>query len=59
MGDYEFRSRLKADISIEAQGFKHATPVKDELVGKPAKCIEYDCQQQRATVLQFQLFSEY
>jgi hypothetical protein len=58
MGDYEFRSRLKADMSIEALGFKQATPVPEELVGKPAKCIEYDCQQQRATVLQFRVFSE-
>jgi outer membrane protein OmpA-like peptidoglycan-associated protein len=58
MGDYEFRSRLKADMSIAALGFQNATPVKDELVGKPAKCIEYDCKQERATVLQFRLFSE-
>ncbi len=58
MGDYEFRSRLKADMSIAALGFQHATPVPDELVGKPAKCIEYDCMQQRSTVLEFGLFSE-
>jgi hypothetical protein len=58
MGDYEFRSRLKADMSIESVGFKHATRVPDHLVGKPAKCIEYDCQQERVTVLQFRVFSE-
>ena len=58
MGDYEFRSRLEADMSIAALGFQNATPVKDELVGKPAKCIEYDCQQEQATVLEFRLFSE-
>ena len=58
MGDYEFRSRLEADMSIAALGFQNATPVKDELVGKPAKCIEYDCKQEQATVLQFRLFSE-
>ncbi len=58
MGDYEFRSRLKADMGIAALGFQNATPVKDELVGKPAKCIEYDCQQEQATVLQFRLFTE-
>ena len=58
MGDYEFRSRLEADMSIAALGFQNATPVKDELVGKPAKCIEYDCKQAQATVLQFQLFTE-
>jgi hypothetical protein len=58
MGDYEFRSKLKADMSIAALGFQHATPVKAELVGKPAKCIEYDCKQEQATILQFRLFSE-
>ena len=57
MGDYEFRSRLEADMSIAALGFQNATPVKDELVGKPARCIEYDCQQEQATVLQFQVLS--
>ena len=57
MGDYEFRTRMEADMSIAAVGFQNATPVRDELVGKPARCIEYDCQQEQATVLQFQLFS--
>ncbi len=58
MGDYEFRSRLEADMSIAALGFQNATPVQDELVGKPAMCIEYDCKQEQATILQFQLFTE-
>ena len=58
MGDFEFRNRLKADMSIEAVGFKHAEPVPQELVGKPAECIKYDCKQWRATVLQFQVFSD-
>ena len=57
MGDYEFRTRMEQDMSIAALGFQNATPVKDELVGKPARCIEYDCRQEQATVLQFQLFS--
>ncbi len=57
MGDYEFRSRLEADMSIAALGFQNATPVQAELVGKPARCIEYDCQQEQATVLQFQVLS--
>ncbi|MFQ5452538.1 MAG: hypothetical protein ACE5DQ_03185, partial [Candidatus Paceibacterota bacterium] len=58
MGDYEFRGRLKADMGIAALGFRNATPVKDKLVGKPAKCIEYDCKQEQATVLEFRLFLE-
>ena len=58
MGDYEFRSRLEADMSIAALGFQNATPVQDKLVGKPAKCIEYDCKQEQATVLEFRLFTE-
>jgi outer membrane protein OmpA-like peptidoglycan-associated protein len=57
MGDYEFRTRMEQDMSIAAVGFQNATPVRDDLVGKPARCIEYDCQQEQATVLQFQLFS--
>ena len=57
MGDYAFRTRMEADMSIAALGFQNATPVRDELVGKPARCIEYDCRQEQATVLQFQLFS--
>jgi hypothetical protein len=56
MGDYEFRTRMEADMAIAALGFQNAAPVPDELVGKPARCIEYDCRQEQATVLQFQLF---
>ena len=48
---------MEQDMSIAALGFQNATPVKDELVGKPARCIEYDCRQEQATVLEFQLFS--
>jgi len=58
MSDYPYRERLKKDMSISALGFQNATPVKDELVGKAAKCIEYDCLRERATILQFRLFSE-
>jgi hypothetical protein len=58
MGDFEFRSRLKADMSIAAMGFQNATPVKPELLGKPAKCIAYDCKQEQATVLEFRLFTD-
>ena len=47
MGDYAFRTRMEADMSIAALGFQNATPVRDELVGKPARCIEYDCQQEQ------------
>lgn len=58
MGDYEYRSRLKADMGIAALGFQNAKPVVAELVGKPAKCIKYDCKQEQAAVLQFRLYSE-
>ncbi len=55
MGDYEYRSRMKADMGIAALGFQSAKPVAQELVGKRAKCIEYDCKQEQAAVLQFRL----
>jgi len=58
MSDYQYRSRLKRDMSILALGFQNAKPVQDELVGKPANCIEYDCMKEQATILQFRLFSE-
>ncbi len=57
MGDYAFRTRMEADMSIAALGFQNATPVERALVGKPARCIQYDCQQEQATVLQFSVFS--
>ncbi len=58
MSDYQYRERLKKDMSIAAVGFQNAKPVGDELVGKSAKCIEYDCKKEQATILQFRLFSE-
>jgi hypothetical protein len=58
MGDYKYRSRLKADMGIAALGFRTATPVPAELVGKKADCIEYDCKQEQAAVLQFRLITE-
>ena len=58
MGDYKYRSRLKTDMGIAALGFQNATPVRPDLVGKPADCIEYDCKQEQAAVLQFQLITD-
>ena len=58
MSDYPYRNRLKADMGIAALGFQNATPVPAELVGKPAKCLNYDCQQEQATLLQFNVYSE-
>ncbi len=58
MTDYQYRARLKKDMSIAALGFQNAQPVKAELVGKPADCLEYDCMKERATILQFQLLTD-
>ena len=58
MSDYQYRTRLNKDMGIAALGFQNAQPVKNELVGQPANCIEYDCKKEQATVLQFQLFTE-
>ena len=58
MGDYQFRSRLKTDMGVAALGFQNAEPVRADLIGKPADCVEYDCQREQATVLQFRMFSE-
>jgi flagellar motor protein MotB len=58
MGDYEYRARMKADMSISADGYENAQPVPDELIGKLANCEEYDCRQEQATILQFSVFSE-
>jgi hypothetical protein len=58
MGDYEHRRRLKADMGIAALGFQNAEPVSEELVGKKADCIEYDCKQEQATILEFRLYTE-
>ena len=58
MGDYEYRARMKADMSTSAVGYQNAKPVPAELVGKIAKCEEYDCRQEQATILQFTVYSE-
>ena len=58
MTDYQYRARLKKDMSIAALGFQNAQPVKAELIGKPADCLEYDCMKERATILQFQLLTD-
>lgn len=57
MSNYRYRHRLKADMGIAALGFQNATPVANELVGKTADCIEYDCKHEQAAVLQFTLLS--
>ena len=58
MGDYDYRARLKADMGISALGFQNAAPVNSELVGKLATCVEYDCKQEQASILEFRLYSE-
>jgi flagellar motor protein MotB len=58
MGDYEHRAQLKADLGIEALGYRAATPVPSELVGQKATCIEYDCKKEQASILEFRLYSE-
>jgi hypothetical protein len=58
MGEYEFRAQLKADLGIEALGYRTATPVPAELVGKKATCLEYDCKKEQASILEFKLYSE-
>jgi flagellar motor protein MotB len=58
MGNYRYRTRLKKDMGIAALGFQNAQPVRDDLVGKDADCIEYNCQKEQATILQFQLYTE-
>ncbi len=58
IGDYEYRERMKADMSTSAVGYQDAKPVPAELVGKIAKCEEYDCRQEQATILQFTVYSE-
>ncbi len=58
MGDYEFRADLKADLGIAALGYRTAAPVPEHLVGQPAICIEYDCQREQASILEFRLYSE-
>ncbi len=58
MGEYEHRAQLKADLGIEALGYRTATPVPAELVGQKATCIEYDCKKEQASILEFRLYSE-
>jgi flagellar motor protein MotB len=58
MGDYQFRAQLKADLGIEALGYRSATPVPSHLVGKKAVCLEYDCKKEQASILEFRLYSE-
>ncbi|MDH5217053.1 MAG: hypothetical protein OEX19_05120, partial [Gammaproteobacteria bacterium] len=55
MKDFPYRDKLKKDMGISAQGFLHSQPVPKELVGKKARCIKYDCSQEQAAVLQFQM----
>jgi flagellar motor protein MotB len=58
MGNYRYRTRLKKDMGIAALGFQSAEPVREDLVGKDADCIEYNCKKEQATILQFQLYTE-
>jgi len=58
MGNYKYRTRLKRDMGIAALGFQSAQPVRQDLVGKTAYCIEYNCKKEQATILQFQLYTE-
>ncbi len=58
MGNYRYRTRLKKDMGIAALGYQHAEPVRDDLVGKDADCVEYNCKKEQATILQFQLYTE-
>ena len=58
MGNYPYRTRLKRDMGITALGFRNAEPVREDLVGKIADCIEYNCMMEQATILQFQLYTE-
>jgi len=58
MGNYRYRNRLKKDMGIAALGFQEAQPVRQDLVGKNADCIEYNCKKEQATILQFQLYTE-
>ena len=58
MGDYAYRAQLKADLGIEALGYRTATPVPSELVGEIAACVRYDCKKEQASILEFRLYSE-
>jgi len=58
MGNYKYRTRLKKDMGIAALGYQQAEPVRADLVGKEADCVEYNCKKEQATILQFQLYTE-
>jgi hypothetical protein len=58
MGNYRYRTKLKKDMGIAALGFQTAQPVRQDLVGKEAYCLEYNCKKEQATILQFQLYTE-
>ena len=58
MGTYPYRTRLKRDMGIAALGFQNAQPVSQDLIGKEAFCIEYNCMKEQATILQFKLYTE-
>ncbi len=45
-------------MGIAALGFQNAQPVRADLVGQDADCVEYNCKQEQATILQFQLYTE-
>ena len=57
MGNYRYRTKLKKDMGIAALGFQNAQPVRADLVGKEADCLEYNCKKEQATILQFQLYT--
>ena len=49
---------MKVDLGISALGYQTATPVPIELVGQKAKCLEYDCKKEQASIFEFRLHSE-
>ncbi|MDH5258147.1 MAG: hypothetical protein OEX07_09055, partial [Gammaproteobacteria bacterium] len=55
MKDFPYKDKLKKDMGVSAQGFLNSQPVPKELIGKKARCIKYDCSQEQAAVLQFQM----
>ena len=45
-------------MGIAALGFQNAQAVRQDLIGKEAYCIEYNCMKEQATILQFKLYTE-
>ena len=45
-------------MGIAALGYRNAEQVRQDLVGKVADCIEYNCKKEQATILQFKLYTE-